>query len=65
QSAGMFVPSFTQSETAQDTVPSTVSTAQTSNVPAPESQASAKPAEQDKEKGDYFDIPAFLRKQSD
>lgn len=62
QSSSMFVPSFTQSET----VPEATTTKVSASTSTTESQAStAKSAEQEKEKGDYFDIPAFLRKQSD
>ncbi|WP_105167315.1 cell division protein FtsZ [Pseudoalteromonas sp. T1lg23B] len=67
QSAGMFVPSFTQpqTETVQESVPSKTSstTAGSQSGTADTSKTSSKDA--DKEKDNYFDIPAFLRKQSD
>jgi cell division protein FtsZ len=62
---GMFVPSFTQTSTEQPTSAPEQTQSQTTQAPktpAPES----KPATSgETEKGDYFDIPAFLRKQSD
>ena len=62
---GMYVPSFTQSSpeqtvNTQEQTQSAATQAPKATVPD-NKQASAS----DAEKGDYFDIPAFLRKQSD
>jgi cell division protein FtsZ len=61
---GMFVPSFTQSTAEQPSAPEQT---QGQATQAPKTQApESKPAKSgETEKGDYFDIPAFLRKQSD
>ncbi|WP_105253200.1 cell division protein FtsZ [Pseudoalteromonas sp. T1lg75] len=75
QNTSMFVPSFAtqgtsssfdESKPAEESVSSaSASLAQTSpTAPSQESKASAAPKKQD-ESGDYFDIPAFLRKQAD
>ncbi|MBS3798515.1 cell division protein FtsZ [Pseudoalteromonas sp. BDTF-M6] len=75
QNTSMFVPSFAtqgtsssfdESKPADESVSSaSASLAQTSpTAPSQESKASAAPKKQD-ESGDYFDIPAFLRKQAD
>ncbi|CAH9063559.1 Cell division protein FtsZ [Pseudoalteromonas holothuriae] len=67
QSAGMFVPSFTQPQTdgTQETA-SQKSKPAASNKPSASTETSKVGSkEADKEKENYFDIPAFLRKQSD
>ena len=64
----MYVPSFTQPQTA---APESAAKSETPEPQAQEAkpQPSSSTASSDKgdskEKGDYFDIPAFLRKQSD
>ncbi|WP_419148479.1 cell division protein FtsZ [Pseudoalteromonas 'SMAR'] len=64
----MYVPSFTQPQTA---APESAAKSETPEPKAQEAkpQPSSSTASSDKgdskEKGDYFDIPAFLRKQSD
>ncbi|MBQ4844328.1 cell division protein FtsZ [Pseudoalteromonas sp. MMG005] len=65
QSSGMFVPSFTQSEVTSENTGNVTNSTSTVSTAAQESQAVSKSVDQDTDKGDYFDIPAFLRKQSD
>ncbi|MBQ4860815.1 cell division protein FtsZ [Pseudoalteromonas sp. MMG013] len=65
QSSGMFVPSFTQSEVTSENTGNVTNSTSTVSTAAQESQTVSKSVEQDTDKGDYFDIPAFLRKQSD
>jgi cell division protein FtsZ len=61
-SSGMFVPSFTNP--AHDVEPSMPS-AMDKVAKEPTVQETAKPAAKKQDNADYFDIPAFLRKQSD
>ncbi|BBN80358.1 cell division protein FtsZ [Pseudoalteromonas sp. A25] len=67
QSAGMFVPSFTQPQTdaSQETVTNSGSTTSSSAQSTNNEAAKASSKDADKDKDNYFDIPAFLRKQSD
>ncbi|WP_105258061.1 cell division protein FtsZ [Pseudoalteromonas sp. T1lg88] len=75
QSTSMFVPSFATQGTQtsfEESKPvdepsfssNSATTSQASVVTSQESKASAAPKKQE-ESGDYFDIPAFLRKQAD
>jgi cell division protein FtsZ len=66
QSPGMFVPSFTQPQAdsvAEESANTQTSTASSHNTAGESAKTTSKDA--DKEKDNYFDIPAFLRKQSD
>ncbi|NOU51828.1 cell division protein FtsZ [Pseudoalteromonas sp. JBTF-M23] len=67
QSAGMFVPSFTQPQTevSQETVSNTSSSAPSNSQSTSSETAKKSSKEAEKDKDNYFDIPAFLRKQSD
>ncbi|MEM0516505.1 cell division protein FtsZ [Pseudoalteromonas sp. YIC-827] len=74
QSTSMFVPSFATQGTQtsfeeskpvdEPSYSSSAATSQASVAPSQESKTSAAPKKQE-ESGDYFDIPAFLRKQAD
>jgi cell division protein FtsZ len=62
---GMFVPSFTQTTTEQPMGAAEQPQGQTTSAPKTSTPESKPAASKETEKGDYFDIPAFLRKQSD